>query len=62
MIITIEINGSMTPPELLELTFGTDEDENDEICVSFKDKEVDLYVDFNELKSAIDALYLLKGK
>jgi hypothetical protein len=61
MNIEITINGSMTPDLQLQLSVGLNDDEENEVCISFVDKEIDLYVNFNQLKAAVEAIALLKA-
>ena len=56
MNIEITINGSMTPDLQLQLSVGLNDDEENEVCISFVDKEIDLYVNFNQLKAAVEAI------
>ena len=61
MNIEITINGSMTPDLQLQLSVGLNDDEENEVCISFVDKEIDLYINFNQLKAAVEAIALLKA-
>ena len=51
----------MTPDLQLQLSVGLNDDEENEVCISFVDKEIDLYINFNQLKAAVEAIALLKA-